>query len=123
MKKIIMDLDDTISSTKNGDYSAAVLDIEVVEKMREYKEMGFQIVIHSARNMRTYDGNLGLINVNTLPTAMRWLDENDVPYDEILMGKPWCGFDGFYVDDKSIRPNEFKELTYEQIKELLGSDT
>lgn len=122
MKKIIIDLDDTICSTKNGDYAAAKLDVEVVEKMREYKEKGFQIVIHSARNMRKYDGNLGLINANTLPIAVRWLDENDVPYDEIFMGKPWCGFDGFYVDDKSVRPNEFKELTYDQIKELLGSD-
>ena len=123
MKKIIMDLDDTISFTKNGDYSTAKPDLEVVERMREYKENGFKIVIHSARNMRTYDGNLVLINANTLPIVTHWLDENEVPYDEIFMGKPWCGFDGFYVDDKSIRPNEFKELTYQQIKELLGSDT
>ncbi len=123
MKTIVMDLDNTISFTKNGDYSAAEVDIEVVAKMREYKEMGFKIVIHSARNMRTYDGNLGLINANTLPVVMRWLDENDIPYDEILMGKPWCGIDGFYVDDKAVRPNEFKELSYEKIKELIGSDT
>ena len=124
MKTIVMDLDNTISFTKNGDYSAAEVDIEVVAKMREYKEMGFKIVIHSARNMRTYDGNLGLINANTLPVVMRWLDENDIPYDEILMGKPWCGFDGFYVDDKAvISLNEFKELSYEKIKELIGSDT
>lgn len=123
MKTIVMDLDNTISFTKNGDYSAAEVDTEVVAKMREYKEMGFKIVIHSARNMRTYDGNLGLINANTLPVVMRWLDENDIPYDEILMGKPWCGFDGFYVDDKAVRPNEFKELSYEKIKELIGSDT
>lgn len=123
MKTIVMDLDNTISFTKNGDYSAAEVDIEVVAKMREYKEMGFKIVIHSARNMRTYDGDLGLINANTLPVVMRWLDENDIPYDEILMGKPWCGFDGFYVDDKAVRPNEFKELSYEKIKELIGSDT
>ena len=123
MKTIVMDLDNTISFTKNGDYSAAEVDTEVVAKMREYKEMGFKIVIHSARNMRTYDGNLGLINANTLPVVMRWLDENDIPYDEILMGKPWCGLDGFYVDDKAVRPNEFKELSYEKIKELIGSDT
>ena len=48
MKTIVMDLDNTISFTKNGDYSAAEVDIEVVAKMREYKEMGFKIVIHSA---------------------------------------------------------------------------
>ena len=39
MKTIVADLDNTISFTKNGDYSAAEVDIEVVAKMREYKEM------------------------------------------------------------------------------------
>jgi len=116
MKTIVMDLDNTISFTKNGDYSAAEVDIEVVAKMREYKEMGFKIVIHSARNMRTYDGNLGLINANTLPVVMRWLDENDIPYDEILMGKPWCGFDGFYVDDKAVRPMNSKSYLMRRLK-------
>ena len=123
MKTIVMDLDNTISFTKNGDYSAAEVDIEVVAKMREYKEMGFKIVIHSARNMRTYDGNLGLINANTLPVVMRWLDENDIPYDEILMGKPWCGFDGFYVDDKQLEEMNSKSYLMRRLKELIGSDT
>jgi capsule biosynthesis phosphatase len=43
-----------------------------------------------------------------------------VPFDEVIVGKPWCGFDGFYVDDRSIRPKEFKDLSYEEVKKLLG---
>ena len=120
MKRIIMDLDDTISTTKNGNYTASIPDQKIIEKMRAYKKLGFDIVISSSRNMRTYDGNVGLINANTLPIIINWLIKHDVPYDEIYVGKPWCGFEGFYVDDKSIRPSEFKNLSYSEISKLLG---
>ncbi|HFM3427384.1 TPA: capsular biosynthesis protein, partial [Escherichia coli] len=47
-------------------------------------------------------------------------EKNNVPYDEIYVGKPWCGHEGFYVDDKAIRPNEFVNLSYNEIKKLTG---
>lgn len=122
MKRLIMDLDNTISKKIDDDYMSARPDKEVVKKLYEYKDMGYDIVIHSSRNMRTYDANLGLINVNTLPKVIKWLDKNNIPYDEIYMGKPWCGFDGFYVDDRSIRPSEFKKLSISQIKKLLEKE-
>jgi capsule biosynthesis phosphatase len=84
--------------------------------------MGFEICIYTARNMRTHDGNLGKINVYTLPAIIDWLNANDVPYDEIIVGKPWCGFDGFYVDDKAIRPSEFVSKSFEEIQELLAEE-
>ena len=71
--------------------------------------------------MRTYKGNVGLINANTLPIILEWLSVHQVPYDEIVLGKPWPSYGGFYVDDKAIRPNEFCSLTYEQIQELLNA--
>lgn len=70
--------------------------------------------------MRTFEGNLGKINANTLPLLVDWMDRNKIPYDEIYIGKPWCGEEGFYVDDKAVRPNEFKSLSYEDISDLLG---
>lgn len=122
MKRLIMDLDDTISFTTSGDYHNSVPNIAVVNKLHEYKEKGFEIVINTSRNMRTYEGNIGKINANTLPIIIEWLDKHNVPYDEIYTGKPWCGFEGFYVDDKSIRPSEFAELSLEQIYELLAKE-
>lgn len=73
--------------------------------------------------MRTFDGELEKIKFHTLPIIISWLKKHDVPYDEIIIGKPWCGYDGFYVDDKAIRPSEFISLNYEQIKELLKKKT
>lgn len=85
--------------------------------------MGFSIVINTARNMRTYEGNVGKINANTLPIIIEWLNKHEVPYDEIYTGKPWCGFEGFYVDDKAIRPAEFIKYSYEELLEIIKRDT
>ncbi|KZZ68263.1 capsular biosynthesis protein, partial [Oleiphilus sp. HI0130] len=92
------------------------------EKIREYKAQGFDIVISTARNMRTYEGNVGKINVHTLPVIMAWLDKHNIPYDEIIVGKPWCGYEGFYVDDKSVRPSEFTSMSPAEINELLAKE-
>lgn len=122
MKRLIMDLDNTISINKTGNYAEATPVLEVIEKMREYKNLGFDIVIFSSRNMRTYEGNLGKINANTLPVIIEWLNKHDVPYDEIYVGKAWCGNEGFYVDDRAIRPREFTSLSYEEIVQLMKKD-
>ena len=117
-----MDLDDTITSGFDGDYATVPVNKEVVAKLQEYKALGFEIVINTSRNIRTYNGNVGKINANTLPVILKWLEENDIPYDEIYTGKPWCGKEGFYVDDKSIRPSEFVKYTYDEIKVMLNGE-
>ncbi|MGR6871617.1 capsular biosynthesis protein [Pseudomonas sp. HK3] len=123
LKRLVMDLDDTITSGFDGDYTAVGVNNDVVEKLHEYKDLGFEIVINTSRNMRTYDGNVGKINANTLPVILKWLEDNNIPYDEIYTGKPWCGTEGFYVDDKSIRPSEFAKYSYEEIQRLLNNET
>jgi capsule biosynthesis phosphatase len=122
MKRLIVDLDDTISITVNGDYENSLPILNVIEKLKEYKKNGFEIVISSSRNMRTYESNVGKINIFTLPNIINWLEKNEVPFDEVYIGKPWCGFDGFYIDDKSIRPSEFAKYTYEEIQDLLKNE-
>ncbi len=122
MKRIIMDLDNTITSTVNGDYCNSKPIEGVIEKMHMYKKEGFEIIISSSRNMRTYEGNVGKININTIPVIIEWLNKYEVPYDELYVGKPWCGFDGFYVDDRAIRPEEFISLTYSEIRHLTKMD-
>lgn len=117
-----MDLDNTITKTENGDYRNAQPINSVLEKLREYKAQGFEIIICSSRNMRTYEGNVGKINIYTLPLIIDWLNRHNVPYDEIYVGKPWCGHHGFYVDDRAVRPDEFSSLTYDEIRKLTKID-
>ena len=120
--KIIIDLDDTICSTKNGDYENSIPKENVIKKIKEYKNLGFEIIIYTSRNMRTYKSNVDLIKANTLPIIIRWLEKFDVPYDEIIVGKPWPSFGGFYVDDKAIRPDEFVNLTYSEIQKITNAN-
>ena len=105
MKKLIVDLDGTLTMADTPDYRNVLPRVDVVEQLRIYKDDGFEIVIFTARNMRTFDGNVGKINVHTLPIITEWLDTHQVPYDEIIVGKPWCGKSGFYIDDRAIRPS------------------
>lgn len=122
MKRLVIDLDGTITEAETSDYVNVVPNQKVVQRIVEYKQKGFEIVIHTARNMRTYEGNVGKINIHTLPGVLAWLDKHKIPYDEVIVGKPWCGFEGFYVDDKSIRPSEFASMSEEQIQALLDKE-
>lgn len=119
-KVIVLDIDGTICEiNKEKDYIDLTPNWKVVNKIREYRKDGWRIVLNTSRNMNTYDGNVGLINANTAKSLLSWLDANNIPYDEILYGKPWCGHEGFYVDDKSIRPDEFVNLEYSKIKKII----
>jgi len=122
MKKLVVDLDGTITLANTSDYENVLPNNDVINLLKKYKSEGFTIAISTARNMRTYEGNVGKINIHTLPVITKWLDEHDVPYDEILVGKPWCGFDGFYIDDRSIRPSEFTRMTFDEITTLLEQE-
>ncbi|EAW9712666.1 capsular biosynthesis protein [Salmonella enterica] len=123
MKKIIIDIDMTLTKGKGPrGYEDALVNKDLVVKLKEYKEQGFMIVLNTSRNMNSYNNNIGLINKNTLPILIKWLEVNSIPYDEIYVGKPWCGHEGFYVDDKAIRPSEFINYSYDEIVDILRKE-
>lgn len=119
---LVFDLDGTLCEIdKNKDYSELEPIYSVVKSLKFYKDKGYWIIIHTARQMRTYDGNLGMINANTSQLTIEWLNKNDIPFDEIHFGKPWCGKNGFYIDDKAIRPDEFVKLSEDEINKLINN--
>jgi capsule biosynthesis phosphatase len=123
LKRLVFDLDGTLThDDPQASYAERRPNAAMVEKLRAYRADGFEIVICSSRNMRTYEGQIGKINANTLPVILDWLARHDIPYDEIHVGKPWCGTEGFYVDDKAIRPSEFLTLSHEEIHALLARE-
>lgn len=122
MKNLVFDIDKTLTiHQKDTEYIDLPPNLEIIKKLKEYKEKGFRIILFTARNMRSFNNNIGEINAKTLPVIFKWLEKHEVPYDEIFVGKPWCGHDGFYIDDKAIRPQEFLDLNYEQIRKLINA--
>ena len=108
MKKIIVDLDGTITydNSKLG-YSDKDLNKQCLGAIEAAISMGYSAEIFTARNMRTYKGDLKLIKENTLPVIHKWLEKNNVPISTVNIGKPWCGEGGYYIDDKCLHPEEF----------------
>ena len=117
---LIFDVDGTLCPIKNKEekYEDLIPNEEMVNKLKFYKENGAKIVLFSSRNMNSYNGNLGLINANTALIMQNWLKKWEIPYDEILFGKPWPGHRGLYIDDRSVRPDEFLEHSFEELEEI-----
>lgn len=124
MNSMIFDVDGTICPIKqeNENYSDLIPYKEMIEKMHELKEKGFKIILNTSRNMRTYEGDINKILENTKPVLEEWLKKWDIPYDEVIYGKPWPGKEGFYVDDRAIRPNELINMNLTELKEKCNND-
>lgn len=121
---LIIDVDGTLCPIKQDgeNYLDLVPFPAMVDKLREYRDLGFRIALNTSRNMRTFEGNLGRINAVTAPQMVEWLNRWEIPYDELYFGKPWPGKHGFYVDDRTVRPDEFRDLSFGQIRTLLSGE-
>lgn len=125
---LIIDIDGTLCPSKKesdpiGEYENLEPFAPMVRKIREYKAAGYTIVLHTARHMRTTGGNVGIILAKYSQHTFRWLEKHDIPYDEILFGKPWPGRRGFYVDDRAVRPSEFLKYSAEELERLIQHDS
>ena len=116
----VCDIDGTLCPIKRKDerYEDLVPYLDMVGKLRYYQDNGAKIILFTSRNMNSYGGNIGLINKNTAKILLAWLDKWDIPYDEIIYGKPWPGKKGFYVDDRTVRPDEFLTHSAEELDEI-----
>jgi len=124
MKTLVVDLDGTLTfEMPNTPYENVRPRQVEIARLREYADQGFRIAIHTARNMRTFGNSVGRINAVTAPIIVEWLKRHEVPFDELYVGKPWCGDGGFYIDDKAIRPSEFVEHNLETIRRLLTTES
>ena len=107
--KFCFDLDGTICHIKKEDQH--YIDVDPlpgsVETLQRLKSEGHYIIIMTARNMLTYNNNVGKIIANQSPIVLEWLSKHQIPYDEIHFGKPLADF---YVDDKAIKLTNWKEF-------------
>ena len=124
MDSIIFDIDGTICPIKKQDekYEDLIPYESMVNKLRKLKSKGFKIILFTSRNMRTFNNDIAKINEYTKPVLKEWLSKWDIPYDELVIGKPWPGKNGFYVDDKAIRPDELLNLNLEEINKIIKKE-
>jgi len=123
-KALVVDIDGTLCPIKQSGESYADLLPEplMLAKLKALHAEGWVIILHSARGMRSNDGNQGKLTRNVAPTLLAWLAQHQVPFDELHLGKPWPGHRGYYIDDRAVRPREFVELSFEELDDLVVRD-
>lgn len=114
--RIGIDLDGTICELKkNGQSYADVLPKSgAIERITELHNQGHTIVIITARNMKTQNGDVNKVIKNVGKITLDWLDKWNIPYDEIHFGEPNCSL---YINDRALRFKDWENITDQVIED------
>lgn len=117
-KAIVFDFDGVIHKYSKGFYDGTIYDEEIpgiAMAIKAVKKAGYKIIIYSSRNhSRKYAGKYQ----DGQPVLMaKWMDDRNIPYDEIYTGagKPVCNL---FIDDNAYRFDD-SEWTEEHINNVL----
>jgi capsule biosynthesis phosphatase len=115
VRRIAIDLDGTICPIKQPNQSYADLKPlnGAVEGIRNLRSAGYVVLIVTARNMATCEGNVGKVMKNVGLLTLSWLAEHGVEYDEIYFGKPNADL---YIDDRAMRFSSWADIQVETIE-------
>jgi capsule biosynthesis phosphatase len=97
-KRICVDLDGTLCyETDNppSGYANAKPIKDNVEYVRLLKRNGYKITIHTSRHVEDKE------------ITIKWLKSHNVPFDNIVLGKPLADY---YVDDRNLKPEHLPVL-------------
>jgi capsule biosynthesis phosphatase len=98
--RICFDLDNTLVTPPSipRDYTTVEPIPHMIALVQRLKREGHTIIIHTARKMLTHGHNLGAAMASVGKLTFETLDRFDIPYDELLFGKPYADL---YIDDKA----------------------
>lgn len=106
----VVDVDGTLCEiVTDGDYKNAVPKYDIINKVNEAFHHGIYIYLYTARGMRSFNGNVFLIEQYHRPILLNWLAEHKVKFNELHFGKPWHG-KTYYVDDRALSLDQFLEM-------------
>lgn len=105
----VFDIDDTICNNKNRDYENAEPIKEVIDKINYLYDNGATIKLYTSRGMVSCNGDLEKIIAKNNDVLKRWLEKNNVKYNELIFGKP---LGDLYIDDKAMNVKEFKNQEF-----------
>lgn len=112
-QRICFDIDNTLLTYPKvkGDYSTCEPIPEAIRFLRFMKSLGNEVILYTARRMRTHQGNVGKVVSDIAEVTIESLNKFDIPYDEIYFGKPYANC---YIDDLAVNPKASleKQLGY-----------
>ena len=126
-RRYCFDLDNTLVTFPRvpGDYTSVEPIPYMIDFLRYLKRFDHTIIIYTARRMGTHKGNAAAAMADIGKVTFDTLEEFQIPYDEIVFGKPVadCYIDdlgssafgdvekvlGFYPTD--VKPRSFNQMT------------
>jgi len=104
LDRFCFDLDGTLVTKPqiDGDYSSCLPIEKNINLLKHLKNLGHYVIIHTARRMRTHNGNLGRVVQDIGLVTHEQLKKFDIPHDELVFGKPYANF---YIDDHAVNCN------------------
>lgn len=99
----VIDIDDTICFTTNRDFENSKPNSQVIDKINELYNKGWNIVLYTARGAKSCK-TLEEKELKYRDVTERWLKNNNVKYNELVFGKMNADY---YVDDKNMSIEEF----------------
>lgn len=121
MKKLFVDIDNTLSSkSDSASYQDAKPNYPMIEKLNSLRgSAGIEVILYTARNMKTFNGDVSKINLNTIPVIVEWCARHGLEIDGIIVGKPYGGEGYFFIDDRAVRPDEFLDHSIDELLEIM----
>jgi uncharacterized HAD superfamily protein len=104
------DIDGTLCSNTDGDYSKAQPFYEVIAQVNRLYDEGHRILLYTARGATT--------GIDWREATERQLEEWDVHYHALFMGKPTADI---YIDDRALNFADWKRSGF-QVAPLSLSD-
>jgi histidinol phosphatase-like enzyme len=101
-KTYVIDIDGTICTQDGANYMMASPIDSIISICNRLFDRGNKIIFFTARGSTT--------GINWKELTERQLNTWGVKYHELIMGKP---FGDFYIDDKAILPEQFRNLLEE----------
>jgi histidinol phosphatase-like enzyme len=98
-KRLIVDIDETICTTKGTDYEKAKPKKKMIKKLNKLYDEGIEIVYWTARGGRS--------GVNWTALTNKQFKEWGVKYTELVYHKPDYVY---FICDKCIHPDDFLKL-------------
>jgi capsule biosynthesis phosphatase len=122
----IIDVDDTVLTTplnEDGkyDYDKSTPITASVERIRSLKQDGHQIILFTARGMRTFNNDVKKIKKEHEERLITWFKQNEVPYDLLVFGKPW-GPNPIYVDNRNLSLHSFVTSNPEFFENIIKAE-
>jgi len=108
--RICFDLDNTLLTYPAiaGDYSTVKPIYKNLALLKKLKSDGHEIIIYTARRMKTHHGNIGKVIKDIAGITIDTLERFNIEYDELIFGKPIADI---YIDDRAINPY-INDLSY-----------